>query len=429
MKIALLAGTHSGCGKTSVMLAWLQAMQQAGLNVASFKTGPDFLDPLWHEAVTGTASYNLDTQMVGLSDSVRQLQTTTADYALIEGVMGLFDGRTGVGEAGSSLDLARQLCTPVLLVVDVRGMSGSVVPLVQGFCTAAQAKGVRIAGIVANRVGSAHHAALIKGFLADYGLPPLVAWLEKNAPVLPERHLGLVLPESVPDFLPFFHFDERLIAWGELASVASADPYEPRQGHGQATCGLLQGKTIAISRDAACCFIYPANLDCLHAQGAKLVFFSPLAGDAVPDCDALWLVGGYPEIYAEELAQSATWASLRHFIEAGYPVLAECGGMMVLGTELIDINGQAWQMAGVLPFSVIMRARLVSLGYRDLAGLTGHEFHYSERVAHATLPSCYALDRGDKGIRYKNLRAAYIHWYFPSQAVTIARWFSGDGQN
>ena len=154
MNIALLAGTYSGCGKTSVMLALLQAMQQANLSTASFKTGPDFLDPLWHQTVTAKASYNIDTQMVGLSDSLRQLQKATSDYALIEGVMGLFDGRVGVGEAGSSLDLARELNASVLLVVDVGGMSGSVVPLVQGFCQAAKAKSVTITGIVANRVGS-----------------------------------------------------------------------------------------------------------------------------------------------------------------------------------------------------------------------------------------------------------------------------------
>ncbi|MDD1616258.1 MAG: cobyrinic acid a,c-diamide synthase, partial [Methylococcaceae bacterium NSP1-2] len=213
MNIALLAGTHSGCGKTSVMLALLQAIQQAGLTVASFKTGPDFLDPLWHQAVTGQASYNVDTQMVGVADSLRQLQKSTSDYALIEGVMGLFDGRTGVGEAGSSLDLARVLGTSVLLVVDVSGMSGSVVPLVQGFCQSAAAKGVTIAGIIANRVGSPYHAELIKTFLAEHGQPPLVAWLEKNAPVLPERHLGLVIPDAaaVPDFSSAFHVDIELL--------------------------------------------------------------------------------------------------------------------------------------------------------------------------------------------------------------------------
>lgn len=420
MNIALLAGTHSGCGKTSVMLALLQAMQRAGLSVASFKTGPDFLDPLWHQAVTGRASYNVDTQMVGLADSLRQLQTATSDYALIEGVMGLFDGRTGVGETGSSLDLARVLGASVLLVVDVSGMSGSVVPLVQGFCQSAKAKGVTIAGIVANRVGSAYHAELIKTFLAEYEQPPLVAWLEKNAPVLPERHLGLVMPEAadVPDFSAAFHVDMDLLT--TVFTEFSGDSVSALP-----VTGLLKGKQIAIARDAVCCFIYPANLDWLRAEGAELVFFSPLAGEPVPEnSDALWLAGGYPELYAEQLSQSATWTSLQTFIETDKPVLAECGGMMVLGQELVDSEGRAWTMAGILPFSVRMQPRLVSLGYRELAsGARGHEFHYSERYNDEALPTCFELERGDNGVTYKNLRAAYIHWYFPSHPETVAQWF------
>lgn len=430
MNIALLAGTHSGCGKTSVTLALLQAIQRAGLSVASFKTGPDFLDPLWHQAVTSKASYNVDTQMVGLADSLRQLHNATADYALIEGVMGLFDGRTGVGESGSSLDLARVLGAPVLLVVDVGGMSGSVVPLVQGFCQSAKAKGVTITGIIANRVGSAYHAELIRNFLAEYEQPPLVAWMEKNAPVLPERHLGLIMPEAsdVPDFSAAFHVDLDLIAWGELSEPQQLSSSE-RECWGSFLTptygGLLQGKRIAIARDAACCFLYPANVDWLRAEGAELVFFSPLAGDAIPDgSDALWLAGGYPELHTEQLSQSATWVSLRAFIEAGNPVLAECGGMMLLGQELIDIEGRARAMAGIMPFSVRMQARLVSLGYREsAAGVRGHEFHYSERFADETLASCFELERGDTGLYYKNLRASYIHWYFPSNPETVAQWF------
>jgi cobyrinic acid a,c-diamide synthase len=423
MNTFLLAGTQSGCGKTSVMLALLQAIEHAGLTVAPFKTGPDFLDPLWHQAVTGRASYNVDTQMIGLENSRYQLQqhTRDVDYALIEGVMGLFDGRAGVGEAGSSLDLARALAVPVLLVVDVRGMSGSVVPLVQGFCMAAQAKSVTIAGIIANRVGSAHHAELIKDLLAEHELPPLLAWLEKTAPSLPERYLGLVLPDGVPDFLPHFHLNIDWVGWGEKRTPTKMSGFAKLTPN----AGLLQGKKIAIARDAACCFIYPANLDWLRAEGAKLEFFSPLAEDNVPlECDAVWLVGGYPELYAETLSHSATWASLQEFIEAGKPVLAECGGMMVLGQELIDLDGKAWSMAGILPYSIKMQPRLVSLGYRNLAELRGHEFHYSERIAVEPLPSCFAVERGDQGVAYKNLRASYIHWYFPSDPNTVAHWFT-----
>ncbi|CAG0941312.1 partial Cobyrinate a,c-diamide synthase, partial [Candidatus Brocadiaceae bacterium] len=254
MNIALLAGTQSGCGKTSVMLALLQTLTETGVKVSSFKTGPDFLDPLWHQAVTGKPSYNLDTQMVGLENSLYQLQqhAKNADVALIEGVMGLFDGRSGVGESGSSLDLARQLNAPVWLVVDVSGMAGSIVPLVQGFCAAAQQKNVTISGIIANRVGSSYHAELIAQLLKDHQQPPLIAWLEKNAPELPERHLGLVMPESVPNFLPHFHWLDTA-AWQEYQHTPQVNPHQQR----------LKNKTIAVARDAAFCFIYPANIDCL----------------------------------------------------------------------------------------------------------------------------------------------------------------------
>lgn len=413
MNIALLAGTHSGCGKTSVMLALLQTLTATGLNVSSFKTGPDFLDPLWHQAVTGKPSYNLDTQMVGLENSVYQLQRQAdCDVALIEGVMGLFDGRSGVGESGSSLDLARQLNVPVWLVVDVSGMAGSIVPLVQGFVDAAKQKNVTISGIIANRVGSSYHAELIAQLLKDYQQPPLIAFLEKNAPELPERHLGLVLPDSVPNFLPHFHWLDN-VTWQNCQLPQQANPHQQR----------LKNKIIAVARDEAFCFIYPANLDCLIEEGATLEFFSPLAGDTLPHCDAVWLAGGYPELHADTLSKTPTWQSLREFIEEGKPVLAECGGMMVLGKTLIDIEGRAWNMANILPFSTVMHANLVALGYREQKNLRGHEFHFSKRIADEHLPACFALERGDNGVCYKNLRASYIHWYFASDMATVVQWF------
>ena len=211
MKLALLAGTQSGCGKTTIMLAVLQYLKAQQHNIVSFKSGPDFLDPLWHQVVTGKISYNLDTRMVGVPLCERLLanQAAAADIAVIEGVMGLFDGRSGVGGSGSSAELANVLQVPVFLVVDAKGMSGSIVPLVKGFAEYAENMGVGIAGIIANRVGSPHHASLLREVLHEHRQPPLIAWMEKNAPVLPERHLGLVQPAEVelPDFLPFFHIE------------------------------------------------------------------------------------------------------------------------------------------------------------------------------------------------------------------------------
>ena len=423
MKIALLAGTQSGCGKTTVMLALLQYLKQQRQRITSFKSGPDFLDPLWHQLMTGQVSYNLDTRMVGLEMSKKLInkQHKQNDLALIEGVMGLFDGRSGIGEEGSSADLARGLSCPVILVVNAKGMSGSIVPLVSGFCDYANNMDVKIAGIIANQVGSAHHADLLKNFLADHNMPPLLAWMEKNVPALPERHLGLTMPESIdpPDFQAFFHVEKQAL----FEAFSDWQPSDLLQGN---PSKLLQDKVIAIAKDEACCFIYQANIDWLLAQGAVINYFSVLKGDAVPEnADAVWLSGGYPELYTQQLSVSKSWSSLNQFIQTGKPVLAECGGGMLVGKQIIDKEGVAWPMAGILPYQSRMQDKLASLGYReDSSGIRGHEFHYSVRESEEDLPTCFDCSRGDKGIRYKNLRVSYIHWYFASAPDVIAAWLN-----
>ena len=407
-----------------MMLALLQYLKAQQHRVVSFKAGPDFLDPLWHQAITGKCSYNLDTRMIGAANSQQLLakQALTADVAVIEGVMGLFDGRSGVGESGSSAELAQALQVPVFLVVDAKGMSGSIVPLVSGFCAYAEKMGVKIAGIIANRVGSAHHASLLKTVLQEHQQPPLIAWMAKDAPVLPERHLGLVQPSEValPNFLPFFHVEVESL----VVLFSEADSYLAIQN----STPLLKGKKIAIAQDAACCFIYPANLEFLREQGAELLFFSPVAGDVIPEgADTLWLPGGYPELFAEALSLSNTWPSLRTFIAAGKPVLAECGGAMLLGEALIDHEDKSWAMASILPFRSKMQTRLASLGYReDATGIKGHEFHHSVRESEQKLEPYLQTDRGDQGVRYKQVRASYVHWYFASAPEVISKWLSGN---
>ncbi|MDQ6961244.1 MAG: cobyrinate a,c-diamide synthase [Mariprofundaceae bacterium] len=404
----MLAGTQSGCGKTSVCFALLQQLMGSGCDVRAFKAGPDFLDPMWHQVATQKTSYNLDTRMMGEAMVQHTFAFHAAKWNIIEGVMGLFDGAKGVGQEGSSLDLARVLSIPVLLVVDAKGMSGSIVALVAGFCAYAAQSGVMIHGIIANRVGSMRHVELLSEMLNQHDLPPLVGWMKKNAPTLPERHLGLQRPEevSIPDFSDHFYIDQaQLISQGRAMRLM---PERAPDQHVQ--------KTIAIARDAAFCFIYQANLDWLQQQGWQLSFFSPLAGEAVPASDMLWLPGGYPELYAQTLSESATWESVCEVIEADQVVLAECGGMMVLGQSLRDQAGQVWPMAGLLPFDVEMQDRLVSLGYRQQAkGVKGHEFHHSKRLMEVGIPQAFALEgRGDTGLRYRCLRASYVHWYFPS---------------
>ncbi len=430
MQTILIAGTQSGCGKTSVTLAVLQYLQQQGKTVRSFKTGPDFLDPMWHKAVTHKTSYNLDTNMIGIEQSAQLLaQHQDTDFGVIEGVMGLFDGRGGVGGKGSGAHLAKELGVSVWLVVDAKGMSGSIVPLVKGFVAEARAQNFHISGIIANRLGSENHAKIIRAFLDEYQLPPLIAWMQKDAPTMPERHLGLQMPEEhrVPDFMQAFHADLALM---ERSSSALANLPLPTDV--QVEAPLLQGKQIAIARDSACCFIYQNNLDWLEAQGAKLHFFSPIAGDAIPDnTDAIWLPGGYPELHTDALSQSATWTSLAQYIEQGTPCLAECGGMMMLGQTLIDKDGKRCPMAEILPISCTMQDRLAALGYREdkITGLKGHEYHHSKREDHHELPTAYSLARGDEGFVLHNLHASYVHWYFASAPTVAADLFRAKQEN
>ncbi|NOQ35604.1 MAG: cobyrinate a,c-diamide synthase [Methylococcaceae bacterium] len=423
LKKALVVGTHSGCGKTTIMLALLQYLKLKQLDVQTFKAGPDYLDPFWHQAITGKPSYNLDTKMMGVEICKRQLnkQSKNAQMALIEGVMGLFDGHVGVGEAGSSAHLATVLEVPVILIVDVKGMAGSLIPLVSGFCDYADKLGFTIAGVIGNRVGSERHAGILRDLLKENELPPLFGWMEKNAPELPERHLGLKRPEEtdVPDFLPFFHLDDSILSDAFISSTRQesvATKHTP----------LLTGKTIAVAKDPACCFIYSANINWLKEEGAEVRFFSPVGGEPLPEnTDALWLPGGYPELYAEALSKSPSWTSIRKLIEAGKPVLAECGGAMLLGKELVDLEGKRWPMAGIFPYVSVMEKRLVSLGYRDEdSGIRGHEFHHSSRENDEGLEPCFNLNRGDKGVRYKNVRASYVHWYFSSAPEVMAGWLS-----
>lgn len=465
MKHYLIAGTQSGCGKTTATLALMQHVQVLGKAVAPFKSGPDFLDPMWHELACGRTSYNLDTRMVGVTMS-RQLlaeKSADADMSIIEGVMGLFDGRSGVGGEGSSAHLAKELDFPVILVVSAKGMSGSIVPLVEGFVARAKAMDVEIVGIIANHVGSDNHAKLLRELLQEFELPALVAWLGKNAPQLPERHLGLKMPSELdlPDFSNHFHVEklfcttkarrngekktdppemskqyvESLEQTEHLSSFAPllGELVEPLRGN------LLKNKTIAISKDEAFCFIYAANIEWLEAQGAVVVYFSPLAGDEVPDhADALWLVGGYPELHLEALSQSKSLPSIRDFIESNQPVLAECGGMMLLGQSIMLTfeaqrcgETQRTSMIGILPCDFVMQDKLAGLGYReDARGVRGHEFHHSKREMTAEaqrrggMQPAFEVNRGDSGMRYKNLRASYIHWFFSSQPKEVALWFT-----
>lgn len=420
----ILAAAQSRSGKTTLSLALMAKLSREGIDVAPFKAGPDFIDPIWHRRLLGKPSYSLDTFMVG-REACRELFDTKRgnSFGVVEGVMGLYDGRGGVGAEGSTADLARALDLPVILIIEARGMAGSIAPMVAGFVQFAE--GFTIAGVIANRIGSKSHAALLRKNLADHNLPPLLGWLPRDDGLaMDERHLGLVLPEDQPGPNPEMLAEALQLDRDLLFRVLGAIPHDPVPDPPPSPDKRLAEKTIAVARDAAFCFLYPANLEWLEAMGARIAFFSPLAGEPLPPgSDALWMPGGYPELHLEALSNAASWESVRAFVAAEKPVLAECGGMMALGETLTDKAGTNKPMAGALPIRTTMTPKLAGLGYREEAsGARGHEFHHSIREE-SDLPPAFVPNRGDGGLRVKGVRASYIHWYFPSAPDVIAGWF------
>jgi cobyrinic acid a,c-diamide synthase len=414
----LVAATASGQGKTTVTAALARRHRQAGRRVRVFKCGPDFLDPQILEVASGAPVENLDLWMCGADDGARRLAAAAleADLILVEGVMGLYDG------APSCADIALAFDLPVLAVIDAGAMAQTFGALALGL--AHYRPGLTLTGVLANGVGSVHHAELLKGSLPD-GIAWHGALARDVAARLPQRHLGLLQAGEIDDL------DARL---DRLAAALpqAADRLPPAVAFTAPDAAplprLLGGVRVAVARDAAFGFIYPANLDTLAALGADVVFFSPLAGEAVPEADALWLPGGYPELHAAQLAQNRAFlGALRAHHAAGRPILAECGGMLVLFDTLTDTAGTAQRMAGLLPGGAVMQKRLAALGGQALAlaqgQLRGHTFHYS-RLDTPLTPAHYASTPdgrpGEAVYRAGRLTASYVHAYFPSNPAAVA---------
>ncbi|MEJ6000606.1 cobyrinate a,c-diamide synthase [Paucibacter soli] len=420
----LISAPASGQGKTSVTAAIARAHARRGLQVRVFKTGPDYLDPMVLARASGQAVYQLDLFMGGLAHC-RQLlaeAAASADLILVEGVMGLFDGKP------SSADLAAAFGLPVLAVIDASAMAQTFAALATGLQR--YRDDIQLCGVVANRVGSAAHGAMVAE-----GLPPslpLVAAIPRQQDLtLPERHLGLVQALELPGL------DAQLDAWADaweagLLKDFEFAPVEFGSPASETLPPLLAGRRIAVAQDACFSFIYPANLDCLRALGAELQCFSPLAGAPLPDCDALWLPGGYPELHAAALqAQPGFFASLRQHLALGRPLLAECGGMLCLLDQLVDADGHVHAMAGLMPGRAQMQTRLAALGLQTLdwpeGRLRGHSFHYS--TMSTALPAIAQASNPNGGrcaealYAQGSLRASYIHHYFPSNHEAIAAFF------
>ncbi len=412
----VIAGTQSGVGKTTVTLGLLSALARRGLVVQPFKVGPDFIDPGHHTRAAGRVSRNLDGWMMSreANEALFRRQARRADVAVVEGVMGLFDGYDGASEAGSTAQMAKWLGLPVLLVVDARAMARSAAALVHGFASFDPA--LALAGVVFNRVGSATHLEYLRQALASLADGRCFGGLPRDWELaIPERHLGLTTAEDHPLGEAYLeHLADWLETHLDLDGLLQALPLLtlPEEPVPAAVAPTVR---LGVARDRAFCFYYPENLELLEHYGAELVSFSPLEDrELPPDLHGIYLGGGYPELYAEQLAANQSLQqALRQAAAAGLPIYAECGGLMYLSREIRDLEGRAHPMAGVFPFTVRMLPRLKALGYREvtltapgLLGPTGtkargHEFHYSEMVGEPDgVPRLYHLTprRGGEAI-------------------------------
>ena len=419
----LIAAPASGQGKTTVTAALARMHRQLGRKVRVFKCGPDFLDPMVLEVASGAPVHQLDLWMVGLEQSQRLLWEAAgeADLILIEGVMGLFDGTP------SAADLARQFGVPVLGVIDGSGMAQTFAAMAFGL--AKFQPDLAFAGVLANKLGSARHGEILRD-----SLPSEIRWfgaLPRSADIaLPSRHLGLVQAAELADLDA--RLDAAAAALAQSVENALPEPVsfaapQPRQIE-----PLLAGVSIGVARDGAFAFVYQANLQLLQAMGAELVYFSPLNDSKLPEVDSLYLPGGYPELHAAQLSGNmAMRAEIAEHHLMGKPMVAECGGMLYLLDSLTDLQGERFEMAGLLSGDAVMQKRLSALALQSVelpeGTLHGHTFHHSQLTSdmqplvrgdcpnyHRTAEAVYRVER---------LTASYVHFYLPGNPQAAAALF------
>jgi cobyrinic acid a,c-diamide synthase len=418
-----ISAPGSSHGKTTVTAALARHHREQGRKVRVFKAGPDFLDPMIHERTSGYPAYQLDLWLAGADECLRLVYEAAADadLILIEGVMGLFDGKP------SSADLAQLLGVPVLAVIDAAGTAQTLGAIAYGLANFRS--DLPFAGVLANAVASSRHEEMIV-----QGMPleiPFYGALPRNKNfTLPERHLGLVQAEEVIDLESRVSAAAASIALTGLAELPAA--VEFASAAVETLPQLLAGIRIGIARDKAFTFIYPANLDLLRKLGAELVFYSPLADQVLPEVDSLYLPGGYPELHLQQLQDNAAMkAGLHSHFRQGKPIYAECGGMLYLLESLTDKAGKRSAMMGILPGHAVMLAGLQGLGYQSapMPGgvLRSHTFHYS--VIDTPLAPIgsgerlYNTSQGERIFQLERLTASYLHCYFPSNPTAAAGLF------
>ena len=395
----LIAGTHSGVGKTTVTLGLMAALRRRGYNVQPFKVGPDFIDPSHHTAICGRSSRNLDPFMMGIDGIKRSFCSgiVGADVAIIEGVMGLYDGMDAT-EVGSSAQVAKTLGVPVLLVINVHGMSRSASAMELGFTSFDP--DVVVAGTILNRVGSERHLSMLQSSLK---LPIIGAIPRKKEIELKSRHLGLEMGfEVLHDLDALADLVEEHADLDKILEL-TCDPCPDLKEEPEHESTIR----IGVAFDEAFCFYYQENLSELQRKGAELVFFSPIC-DELPDVDGIYIGGGYPELHAKELEEGKAREQIKAASESGMPIYGECGGLIYLCEGLVS-DGARYRMVGALPATTIMTKKLQALGYVEAnvirsnpivhlgKVIRGHEFHYSRIECEGDARFAYKLQRG-KGI-------------------------------
>lgn len=434
----VIAGTSSGVGKTTVMVGLVRALRAQGMRVAVFKCGPDYLDPTYHVRAADAPCHNLDGWMMGRESVITTFVRTAhgADIALIEGVMGVFDGASPVSDEGSTAEIAKWLDAPVLLVCDAGGMARSIAPLARGFV--AFDPDLRIAGLLCNRLGSRAHLELLRKAVG--ARPPIIGGLLKHAaPAFPDRHLGLhrASLETVPD--------QVLAAWGRqvsewvdleaIVALARSALLLPEQSPEP----ILEHGTrcrIGLAFDEAFHFYYDENLRRLERLGAELVRFSPMHDPHLPDVDGLYFGGGYPEVHAEALSGNVSMLrAVRAFAATEGPIYGECGGLMYLSEGIRTLSGVWHAMVGLIPGETAMKDRLQALGYVEVettvatvlgpAGLRfrGHQFRYSDMHLPPEVDRTYSVSRRrggepfQEGYRQGNTLGSYVHAHWASNPL------------
>ena len=436
----LIAGERSGVGKTTVTLSLLSCLSQQNYQIQSFKVGPDYIDPMFHQAVTHRPCRNLDPVLTSETyvQSCFARHSQGVDLVVVEGVMGLFDGiaieqKDLMNDYASTAHLARLLNLPVLLVLDCSRLSSSIAAIAHGYSTLDPR--VKIAGVVLNRVGSDRHLELLQDALAFINIPILGVLRRHETITIPDRHLGLVPTDELPELKQIFanlaHLGKTCFCWSKLLPLLKPPTNQIKYRNLSPIANSSSPIRIAIARDRAFNFYYQDNLDILTELGAELIFWSPLQNETLPqNIQGLYFGGGFPEVFAQQLAENHYLrSSLRQAIHAGIPTYAECGGLMYLCQQLIDFSERTWSMVGVIPTTVVM-SNCLTLGYRQATtvqnspliqankSVWGHEFHRSQLTSTPNKP-LWQL-RGYKsthnqiaeGWQLAHLHASYLHLHF-----------------